>query len=211
MMRVAIYSRNEGRYVPRDLDEEILLCDRATGSVVLLNVSAREIYLLCDGTRSEDEIAAVFAGAFGVDADTPTRRATTGPTARWVLLSPGPPPGAPLPADLRAGDRGARRVPVAVAGERRAAEVLASASAAAADARLRAQGGEAAAEADREARASEAAGAEVEVRGAGRPCVESSPGPLYSFFSSTDRCIRLRSIRSIERSEVDELRLTSIA
>ena len=44
----------------RDLGDEYLFYDRDRDQVHVLNGSAREIFLLCDGTRSVAEIAEAF-------------------------------------------------------------------------------------------------------------------------------------------------------
>ncbi len=44
-------------FVDRDLGDEILIYDRRGDRVHLLNATAREIYLLCDGSRGIGDIA----------------------------------------------------------------------------------------------------------------------------------------------------------
>ena len=50
-----------------DLGDELLFYDHDGGPVRVLNAAAREIYLLCDGTRSVEELAQAFAAVYGLD------------------------------------------------------------------------------------------------------------------------------------------------
>ena len=49
----------------RDLEEEFLVYDPDGDQVHVLNGTAREIYLLCDGNRKPPEIAAVMTECSG--------------------------------------------------------------------------------------------------------------------------------------------------
>ena len=53
----------------RDLEEEFLFYDRKGDQVHVLNGTAREIFLLCDGKRGPEEIAATMVERFEVDRD----------------------------------------------------------------------------------------------------------------------------------------------
>ena len=50
-----------------DLGDEFLFYDREQDRVHVLNGTAREIFLLFDGSRSEEEVAAALADKFDVD------------------------------------------------------------------------------------------------------------------------------------------------
>ena len=52
----------------RDLGDEYLFYDSQGDQVHVLNGSAREIFLLCDGTRTVEEIAEAFSAAYEADA-----------------------------------------------------------------------------------------------------------------------------------------------
>jgi hypothetical protein len=54
----------------KDLEDEYLFYDRDGERVHVLNATAREIYLLCDGTRTEQEVAAEFGKKYELDEDT---------------------------------------------------------------------------------------------------------------------------------------------
>ena len=56
-----------------DLGDELLAYDRELGQVHVLNRTAREIYSLCDGTRTAEEMAGVIARQYDVDAETSLR------------------------------------------------------------------------------------------------------------------------------------------
>jgi PqqD family protein of HPr-rel-A system len=51
----------------RDLGDEYMFYDSAHEQVHVLNATAREIFLLCDGTASVREIVRRFGARFGVD------------------------------------------------------------------------------------------------------------------------------------------------
>jgi PqqD family protein of HPr-rel-A system len=53
-----------------DLGDEYLFYDRERDRVHVLNATAREILLLCDGTRTEEQIARQFAERYDVDPAT---------------------------------------------------------------------------------------------------------------------------------------------
>ena len=52
----------------RDLGDEYLFYDREGDQVHVLNGSAREIFLLCDGSRTVEEIAEAFSKEYEADA-----------------------------------------------------------------------------------------------------------------------------------------------
>lgn len=58
-----------------DLGDEYLFYDSQTERVHVLNGSAREIYLLCDGTRSEEDVARTFSTRYEVDGEIAMRDA----------------------------------------------------------------------------------------------------------------------------------------
>jgi len=51
----------------RDLGDEYLFYDREHNRIHVLNETAREVFLLCDGIRTEHEIGEILAGRFEVD------------------------------------------------------------------------------------------------------------------------------------------------
>ena len=51
----------------RDLGDEYLIYDADTDHVHVLNGTAREIFLLCNGSRTTEEIAAELARKCGVE------------------------------------------------------------------------------------------------------------------------------------------------
>ncbi len=55
--------------VTREVDGEFFLYDPVTDRVVLINHSAAVIFGLCDGTRTEDEIAAEVQRLYGSEAE----------------------------------------------------------------------------------------------------------------------------------------------
>jgi hypothetical protein len=65
--------RPSRRYVEKDLGEEYLFYDRDGDQVHVLNGSAREIYLACDGSRSVEGITVLLRERFAVDEGTARR------------------------------------------------------------------------------------------------------------------------------------------
>jgi len=59
--------------IARDLGDEYLFYDTAGDRVHVLNGTARAIYVLCDGERSETELAAQFAEMYRIDEATAQR------------------------------------------------------------------------------------------------------------------------------------------
>ncbi len=53
-----------------DLGDEYIFYDRGGDRVHVLNGTAREIFLLCDGTRTEEEIVEAFTAKFDVEKAT---------------------------------------------------------------------------------------------------------------------------------------------
>ena len=53
-----------------DLGDEYLFYDRENDRVHVLNTTAREIFLLCDGKRNEDEIACSLAESYDLEQAT---------------------------------------------------------------------------------------------------------------------------------------------
>lgn len=58
-----------------DLGDEYMFYDRDGERVHVLNSSAREIYLLCDGSRTMDEVARAFAERYPSAGDEALRDA----------------------------------------------------------------------------------------------------------------------------------------
>lgn len=54
----------------RDLGDELLIYDRGSDQVHMLNGSARELFLLCDGKRTLAEILQAFAERYEIDRET---------------------------------------------------------------------------------------------------------------------------------------------
>ena len=54
----------------RDLGDEYIFYDPQGEKLHVLNGTAREIYLLCDGTKTSEEIAAVLSERYEVDLTT---------------------------------------------------------------------------------------------------------------------------------------------
>ncbi len=52
----------------RDLGDEMLFYDRNGDQIHILNGTAREIYLLCDGSRSIDDVAASMVVKYEIPA-----------------------------------------------------------------------------------------------------------------------------------------------
>lgn len=52
-----------------DLGDELLVHDRAVGRVHVLNGTAREIWNLCDGKRSEEAVAREIAARYSIEDD----------------------------------------------------------------------------------------------------------------------------------------------
>lgn len=61
--------RPTGALPGTDLGDEFLLYDREADCVHVLNGTAREIFLLFDGTRSIEQVATVFAERFGLEPE----------------------------------------------------------------------------------------------------------------------------------------------
>ena len=69
----------------RDLGDEYVFYERDGDRVHVLNGTAREIFLLCDGSRNEDQIAAALQERYGIDGET-ARRDTAQTLQRLVEL-----------------------------------------------------------------------------------------------------------------------------
>ncbi|HKQ61884.1 MAG TPA: PqqD family protein [Candidatus Polarisedimenticolaceae bacterium] len=54
----------------KDLGDEYLFYDSRTDKVHVLNETARQLYLLCDGTRSVGEVVREFAATYRIDERT---------------------------------------------------------------------------------------------------------------------------------------------
>jgi hypothetical protein len=67
--------RHTNVYSAADLGDEYLFYDREGERVHVLNGSAREIYLLCEGGRDAGEVARLFAERYDVDVEVALRDA----------------------------------------------------------------------------------------------------------------------------------------
>jgi hypothetical protein len=74
-LRCDVRPRPSHRYQGTDLGDEYLFYDSGDETVHVLNGSAREIYMLCDGTRSEQDVAQAFSTLHEVDRDRAERDA----------------------------------------------------------------------------------------------------------------------------------------
>jgi PqqD family protein of HPr-rel-A system len=72
-MTTAQIPKPTGAFEGTDLGDEYLFYDRENDRVHVLNTTAREIFLLCDGKRSEEEIAGNLAETYDLDSETATR------------------------------------------------------------------------------------------------------------------------------------------
>lgn len=54
------------RVVATKLDDELVLCDKLSGEVYVLNHTGARIWALCDGDRRMREIAQMISAEFGV-------------------------------------------------------------------------------------------------------------------------------------------------
>jgi PqqD family protein of HPr-rel-A system len=59
--------RPMGEMRSRDLGDEVLFYDHEGDQLHVLNRPARAIFLLCDGTRTEDQVAEDFAEQYDVE------------------------------------------------------------------------------------------------------------------------------------------------
>lgn len=59
--------------IAKDLGDEYLLYDTRDEQVHVLNGTARRIYILCDGTKTEEDLAADFAETYRLDEETARR------------------------------------------------------------------------------------------------------------------------------------------
>jgi len=64
------HPRPTGSYEGTDLGDEFLFYDRERDRVHVLNFTAREIFLLCDGERDEGKIAQALAEKYELDEST---------------------------------------------------------------------------------------------------------------------------------------------
>ena len=72
-MRDSQHPRPSESFTSRDLGDEYLIYDRRNDQVHVLNGTARDILLLCDGSRSAGEVAAALVDKYGVDQSTARR------------------------------------------------------------------------------------------------------------------------------------------
>lgn len=57
----------------RDLGDEYLFYDREHDRVHVLNGTAREVFLLCDGSRTVAQLALALVDRYGIDDETARR------------------------------------------------------------------------------------------------------------------------------------------
>jgi len=69
-MVIEQHPRPTDAYEGTDLGDEFLFYDRERDRVHVLNNTAREIFLLCDGKRNEDDVAQALAEKYGLDEST---------------------------------------------------------------------------------------------------------------------------------------------
>ena len=80
-------------YNGRDLGDEYLFYNREGDKLHVLNGTAREIYLLCDGTKPTEEIATAIAALYEVEPEVAledTREALRELTSLGLIEQPGP-------------------------------------------------------------------------------------------------------------------------
>ena len=65
--------RRADGFTGKDLGDEYVILDRAGDRFYQLNGTAREIYLLCDGSRTPDDIARALADSYDVTLETSRR------------------------------------------------------------------------------------------------------------------------------------------
>jgi len=76
-MMTAQIPKPTGSFEGTDLGDEYLFYDRENDRVHVLNTTAREIFLLCNGERTEDAIASALAETYDLEpatAGTDTRQ-----------------------------------------------------------------------------------------------------------------------------------------
>ena len=61
----------------RDLGDELILHEAQGGCVHVLNASAREVFLLCDGTRDLRTVSRALAECYGIEEAVARRDAET--------------------------------------------------------------------------------------------------------------------------------------
>lgn len=61
--------RRRREVLTRDLGNEIVIHDAAHGNVHVLNETAREVFLACDGTRDRGQLAALLAELYSIAAE----------------------------------------------------------------------------------------------------------------------------------------------
>lgn len=64
-----LHPQADSRILRRDEGEEALLFDPANGAIHSLNPTARQIWELCDGTRTAEDIAAALCEQYDLPAD----------------------------------------------------------------------------------------------------------------------------------------------
>ncbi len=81
--------RQTRRFLEKDLHEEFLIYDDEGDRVQVLNGTAREIYVRCDGSRSIEDLAREIRAIFEVDEATALRdvEATVRELTRLGILS----------------------------------------------------------------------------------------------------------------------------
>ncbi len=84
-MRIEDRPIKTDRFLVKDLADEMLLYDSEGGEVHVLNTTMREIYLLCDGRHSIEDLASSLVAEFEIDEQT-ARRDTFAVLERLVDL-----------------------------------------------------------------------------------------------------------------------------
>ena len=62
-----VRARQRADVVTQEISDELLVYDPASSSAISLNGSATRVWVLCDGTKTADEIAEVLASDIGVE------------------------------------------------------------------------------------------------------------------------------------------------
>jgi pyrroloquinoline quinone biosynthesis protein D len=70
MPEISGVPRHTGGFTEKDLEKDYVFYDRHGDRFHILNGTAREIYLLCDGTRTPGAVAREIAERYEVDEET---------------------------------------------------------------------------------------------------------------------------------------------
>ena len=83
MVEAGSNPRPTGQVEGKDLGDEYMFYDRAADRVHVLNGTARDIFMLCDGKHSPEQIAREMAERYGIDE--PRAREDTEQTLRELV------------------------------------------------------------------------------------------------------------------------------